>query len=316
LILDPGKEHVILASQATCFEDSFADPDDTIAEIATHCSTANGTADVKIVATGVLRAGNFSATAAFLVNFKVRQAEEGEAHRTFVPIQVSLPLQYAGRLRNDAVIGGVADLQVFLRLRSFAGEQGAVPVLTAHHSGVGDCLTIPTSKLEFAEAAVKCALGVQQLIDVKESSVSLFAVVETGRPYELELRMDAVIQKGAGLAEFLAVRSGRCDGSKPNCFPPDEPGSKPGLFWNAMFMTVGTDPAELTADLQHQIDELREGLRSHRHNYLTGRGQGHNDTTAVSSPAIIPATATQRPGGGAASEPPMPARTTRAMAPR
>lgn len=292
LELDPGKEHAISATQATCFEDRFEEPEDTIAEVETRCSVEEGTADVKVVASGVLRAGNFSATAGFHVNFKVRQAREGEAHRSFVPIQVFLPLKYAARVRNDAVTGAVAEFQISLRLRSFAGDQGEVPVVTVLHNGVGDCLTIPTSKIEFAEAVVKCALAVQQLIDVEASSISLFAIVETGRPYELELRMDGSVAKGVGLAEFLAVRSGRCGAGKPNCFPPDEPGSTPGLFWRTMLVTIGTDPAALVADLGDQIDELREALKAHTHTYLTGRGQGHNNTVAVSSPAIIPATST------------------------
>ena len=55
-----------------------------------------------------------------------------------------------------------------------------------------------------------------------------------------------------------------------------------------MVVTIGTDPAALVADLQEQIDQLREDLENHTHTYLTGRGMGHNNTQAISSPAIIP----------------------------
>jgi hypothetical protein len=243
LVLDPGKEHVISPSQTTCFTETNADPEGTNAQVDARCSGADGTADVEVVASRVLKKGNFSATAAFFVNFKVRQAKEGEAHRSFVPLNVYLPLAYAARLRNDAAFGAVADLQISLALRSSGRDHGKVPVLTARHGGLGECLTVPTTKIEIAEALVKCALGVQQIFDVTETGISLSAVVETGRPYELELRMEGSIAKGLGLATFLAVRSGRCDWSKPNCFPPDEPESTPGLYWRDMLITIGTDPA-------------------------------------------------------------------------
>ena len=55
-----------------------------------------------------------------------------------------------------------------------------------------------------------------------------------------------------------------------------------------MAVTVGTDPAMLVAGLQEQIDELREDLENHTHNFLTGQGAGHNNVLAVSSPPIIP----------------------------
>ncbi len=47
-------------------------------------------------------------------------------------------------------------------------------------------------------------------------------------------------------------------------------------------------------DLQEQIDgledgliELEDGLQNHTHEYLTGKGSGHNNTTATSGPADI-----------------------------
>jgi hypothetical protein len=45
---------------------------------------------------------------------------------------------------------------------------------------------------------------------------------------------------------------------------------------------------EVIEDLQQQIDDLKDGLQNHAHEYLTGRGNGHNNTLATSGTAIIP----------------------------
>jgi hypothetical protein len=53
-----------------------------------------------------------------------------------------------------------------------------------------------------------------------------------------------------------------------------------GLWWNNLTVSVGVDLAE-------EIERLRRDLENHTHTYLTGRGEGHNNTEAETSPAII-----------------------------
>jgi len=44
---------------------------------------------------------------------------------------------------------------------------------------------------------------------------------------------------------------------------------------------------ETIDDIQQQIDDLEDVIENHAHEYLTGRGKGHNNTLATSGPAII-----------------------------
>jgi hypothetical protein len=48
-------------------------------------------------------------------------------------------------------------------------------------------------------------------------------------------------------------------------------------------LTLVPDPE---SPLQQQIDSLEEALENHTHKYLTGKGVGHNNTQAVTSPPV------------------------------
>lgn len=53
-----------------------------------------------------------------------------------------------------------------------------------------------------------------------------------------------------------------------------------GLWWNDLKVSVGID-------IEEEIEKLWKALETHTHIYLTGRGEGHNNTEAQTSPAII-----------------------------
>lgn len=53
-----------------------------------------------------------------------------------------------------------------------------------------------------------------------------------------------------------------------------------GLWWKDLTVSVN-------ADLAEEIAKLRRDLEGHTHTYLTGKGEGHNNTEAETSPAII-----------------------------
>ncbi len=53
-----------------------------------------------------------------------------------------------------------------------------------------------------------------------------------------------------------------------------------GVKWSNLSLTVGTDPFQA-------IDSLRELLETHTHTYLTGKGEGHNNTEATTSMAVF-----------------------------
>ncbi|MEP7149766.1 MAG: hypothetical protein ABI857_12880 [Acidobacteriota bacterium] len=52
---------------------------------------------------------------------------------------------------------------------------------------------------------------------------------------------------------------------------------------NSLFVKVGLD--------EREVLERLDSLQNHRHIYLTGKGDGHNDTEAASSPPITDKTA-------------------------
>ncbi len=67
-----------------------------------------------------------------------------------------------------------------------------------------------------------------------------------------------------------------------------------GLYWNDFTITVAPDLSEQidqlatrVSALEDEVDRLRFGLEHHTHTYLPGRGEGHNNTKAQTSEAII-----------------------------
>lgn len=60
-----------------------------------------------------------------------------------------------------------------------------------------------------------------------------------------------------------------------------------GLKWNELRVSIGPDLEEQIAQLTKRVDQLEYGLQHHTHTYLTGKGEGHNNTVATTSEAII-----------------------------
>jgi len=67
-----------------------------------------------------------------------------------------------------------------------------------------------------------------------------------------------------------------------------------GVWWNDLTVTVGNDLVSEVEQLKNRVDsletvvgELRHDLNTHTHTYLTGKGEGHNNTVATTSMAIF-----------------------------
>jgi hypothetical protein len=67
-----------------------------------------------------------------------------------------------------------------------------------------------------------------------------------------------------------------------------------GLYWDHFTVSVSPDLAEQLARLEERVSKLEDevthlqsDLQHHTHTYLTGRGEGHNNTEAQTSEAII-----------------------------
>jgi hypothetical protein len=57
--------------------------------------------------------------------------------------------------------------------------------------------------------------------------------------------------------------------------------------WSSLSVTAGTDPTERIAELEEELDQLRDDFESHSHTYLTGKGAGHNNTEAETGAPLI-----------------------------
>lgn len=60
-----------------------------------------------------------------------------------------------------------------------------------------------------------------------------------------------------------------------------------GAWWNDLRVALGPDPHELVAGLEARVDTLEHRLEHHGHEYLTGRGEGHNNTVATTSATVF-----------------------------
>lgn len=295
-ILEAGKRHVVSPTDTECLEIEIVEPENApLPTAVAECDTATGVADVAADDGLSFRNVRVVASSAFQFVFSVSDEGSGGAP-SFVPINVVVPTQWAARLINGHFIElqGNASLDIFVQLRqdpdpdaNMGGERGKVlvrePIVGASHGGVSGCLTLPTDPVSISLAAIGCLASFVQRVQ-GGGNVSLDAVVEVGRGYNLELVMTARAESNLTTPQNPARVTARS-------FPvvPD----RPGLKWTEMIVTIGTDPAALVAELQEQIDQLREDLENHTHNYQTGPGVGHNNTQAISSPAIIPGDAAQ-----------------------
>lgn len=120
-------------------------------------------------------------------------------------------------------------------------------------------------------------VGVGQ--DIGSTTNSMSAKLTRGHTYRVALTLHIT---GKGLANAtisLDYGPGLGDG---------------GLRWNDFTVAVSRDVneridllEERVVQLEGEIAQLRSDLRNHTHIYLTGRGEGHNNVEARTSPAII-----------------------------
>jgi hypothetical protein len=69
---------------------------------------------------------------------------------------------------------------------------------------------------------------------------------------------------------------------------PSQPGGEPateGVVIRGVGLHVMSDPQ---GPVQQELARLRKALENHTHKYLTGRGEGHNNTEALTSEPLVP----------------------------
>jgi hypothetical protein len=74
---------------------------------------------------------------------------------------------------------------------------------------------------------------------------------------------------------------------------------------------IGTDAEQVVSGIREELElvreelaRLRHDLEGHYHTYLTGRGEGHNNTVAQTPPPVLPAPLPASGQGNATSNPP------------
>jgi hypothetical protein len=117
-----------------------------------------------------------------------------------------------------------------------------------------------------------------------DSQVSLVAVVQAGRTYRVEVELWGELKSVNTSAIPIGLQS-HIRAHPLIVFGADD---ERGLFINGdLHVTVGTSVAAELQALWSEIDRLRRDLRDHTHEYLTGKGVGHNNTAVTTGPAIV-----------------------------
>ena len=145
----------------------------------------------------------------------------------------------------------IAEVDVVLRDVTIPQNQRFEPV----HS-----LDLATHKIKFVTAGLT--------FNDDGLKVDTFsAVLRRGHSYRLTVRLTVSV----GIITTVAA-VGRCD------YMDAIVGDPRGVQLNSLFVKVGLD--------EREVLRLLNEFQDHRHTYLTGRGTGHNNVEAVSSPPI------------------------------
>jgi hypothetical protein len=127
----------------------------------------------------------------------------------------------------------------------------------------------PDAQLSFFKGAVSAGLGT----DKGSRQNSFTFLMKRGKPYRIQLALELRTELSVTVGFMgLDYRSELFD---------------KGAGWNDLKIAVGQDARGVVANLAARIDTLQSRLEHHGHTYLTGRGEGHNNTEAQTGEAIF-----------------------------
>lgn len=213
---------------------------------------------------------------------------------SLLPLEVTIPVfEYSFGLINSVVgaYDGVSSISIDFRIL----DSGMKPiarsnVVSATNGGI-DAACIIGGVASFAGGPIGAAAGSVALLEcglagglkasgIMNEGVRLNTLVRAGQSYYIEVAAKVFVKKRLTLALAEAsVNLGGISGILNNL---------PTVGWNDIILKLGADPQEYIAEIEDQIDELREDLDGHSHIFLTGRGTGHNNTEAETSSALLP----------------------------
>jgi hypothetical protein len=209
-------------------------------------------------------------------------ADDGEANSEMAVISADFSVTAEGGDPEDEtkLVGSQISMNVdaegLLSALSLGADASAGYRIDVHVTDLDDNVVVAAAKV--AEAEEDKADDLSE-VDVSELLVLPVALTR-GHSYRVALKVRVTAAAGPGetaSADFLMG-----DGF---------------ASWSNLTVMAGSDPsgdlADLTErvddleeevdDLEEELDELREDFDGHSHEYLTGRGTGHNNTTADTS---------------------------------
>lgn len=158
-------------------------------------------------------------------------------------------------------------------LTGFNGVHTTMSLLLYDQTAGGKVVTqtdVHTMDVSSAGTLPETPVDVGLKWDHGETTNSLTAKVIRGHTYRIGLKLRT---EGTGLLN-ATITADYLDGDW-------------GLWWNDLRVSVAPDLAEEIAQLKKRVDQLEQDLHHHTHTYLTGKGEGHNNTVASTSEAII-----------------------------
>lgn len=286
-ILQAGQSYEFRPWDTQCFALTQGDRG-VLPQVSASCDTSTGEADVTLASNGSLLALEMEAHTRFQ-KWIVVEPVANVPQQSLVPVHFRIPrIAWKVNMLNDVIVQffGYAAVNILFTVRKDPVDpnpgldnpqlRGTIVeqrrVLAASHGGIGvGCLVSSIAAVATAKpgSIFKCVAGISMRLK-DQASVSTTVLLEPGSTYNVEITFEAFASKTVNAPQnlnFVSIRS-----------PLD-----PSLDWGRMFVSVGTDPQAAIADLQEQIDELWEALEGHTHEYLTGRGEGHNNVEAETS---------------------------------
>lgn len=175
---------------------------------------------------------------------------------------ISYEVEWRGIWYLAGVLTGFNGVESSITLRLWDQTDGGrlVRQVEIHHMDAQAAGSLPGVPLEVGAS-----------LDHGTSANTLTAKVVRGHTYRIGLRLRAQ-GKGALNATVNVDYFG---------------GQDTGAQWNDLKVAVSADLEERVDDLERRIAILESQIQHHTHTYLTGRGEGHNNTVATTSEAII-----------------------------
>ena len=292
LTLVAGSKTAIMPGSSRCFGREIVRAEKILSRHQFECTVNPNSARAQMLLTSAIggliaRNDDFDVQVKMVVQFRIETFEDA-LRDSFLPIHIKFPVSWNGRFFNDRIDGTEGSSNFFLRIREGddvdADNEGLLIAQTrfagASHGGIGNCISLPTSKVAVAVMLVKCTLGLFGTDKGTGAEAELSAVIRTDQTYNLEL-----VMLGTMVSPLLVTDLNARVDYMGTALGDEEL----GMFWEApALVSIGTDAEESLAEIRDEIERLREDLERHTHIFLTGRGAGHNNTEAVTSSALIP----------------------------